>query len=71
MSEVVNKEEELQKLEKELQRLEAEIKRSTSVLANKGFVEKAPKEKVEEEKNKLINYQNSYDTLMKKKKEFI
>ena len=54
---------------KELERLESEIKRSQSMLSNEKFISKAPKEKVDEEKNKLNNYQNSYDTLIEKKKE--
>jgi valyl-tRNA synthetase len=39
------------------------------MLNNERFLTKAPKEKVEEEKEKLRNYQNSYDTLLAKKKE--
>ena len=39
------------------------------MLSNEKFISKAPKEKVDEEKNKLINYQNSYNTLIEKKKE--
>ena len=69
MNEIVDKKAELEKIEKELERLESEIKRSQSMLSNEKFISKAPKEKVDEEKNKLNNYQNSYDTLIEKKKE--
>ena len=69
MNEIVDKKAELEKIEKELERLESEIKRSKSMLSNEKFISKAPKEKVDEEKNKLNNYQNSYDTLIEKKKE--
>ena len=70
MNEVVDKKAELQKIEKELQRLQNEINRSKNMLSNDRFISKAPKEKVEEEQNKLVNYQNSYNTLVEKKKEF-
>ena len=70
MDEIVNKEEELAKIEKELARLEGEIKRSNGILNNQSFLAKAPAAKVEEEKTKLANYQESYNTLLAKKKEF-
>ena len=70
MDEIVDKKAELEKIEKELKRLESEIARSNGMLSNEKFISKAPKEKVDEEKQKLINYQNSYNTLLEKKKEF-
>jgi len=70
MDEIVDKKAELEKIEKELIRLQSEIARSNGMLSNEKFISKAPKEKVDEEKQKLINYQNSYDTLLQKKKEF-
>ena len=69
MNEIVDKKAELEKIEKELERLSKEIERSNNMLSNEKFISKAPKEKVDEEKNKLINYQNSYNTLIEKKKE--
>ena len=69
MNEIVDKKAELEKIEKELDRLSKEIERSNNMLSNEKFISKAPKEKVDEEKNKLINYQNSYNTLIEKKKE--
>ena len=59
-----NKEEEIAKFEKEKTRLEAEIKRSTNMLSNEKFIAKAPAAKVEEEKNKLANYQNKYNLVI-------
>lgn len=70
MNEIVDKKAELEKMNKELQRLQSEIARSNGMLSNEKFISKAPKEKVDEEKEKLINYQNSYNTLLEKKKEF-
>ena len=69
MSEVVNKQEELEKIEKELKRLDGEIKRSNAILANEKFLAKAPEAKVKEEKEKLVKYQESYNTLLAKKEE--
>ena len=69
MDEIVDKNAELEKIEKELTRLEAEIDRSKKMLGNERFVSKAPAEKVEEERKKLISYRNSYETLLEKKKE--
>jgi valyl-tRNA synthetase len=70
MSEIVDKAAELEKIEKELKRLEGEIARSNGMLSNERFLSKAPAAKVEEEKTKLENYRNSYNTLLEKKKEF-
>ncbi|MDO4500821.1 MAG: valine--tRNA ligase [Erysipelotrichaceae bacterium] len=69
MSEVVNKEEELAKIDKELKRLEGEIKRSEGILSNEKFLAKAPEAKVNEEKEKLAKYKESYKTLEAKKAE--
>ena len=70
MNEIVDKKAELEKIEKELKRLEGEIARSNGMLSNEKFISKAPASKVEEEKAKLINYQNSYNALLEKKKDF-
>ncbi|MCR4856430.1 MAG: hypothetical protein K5908_09695, partial [Erysipelotrichaceae bacterium] len=53
-----------------LKRLEGEIARSNGMLSNERFLSKAPAAKVEEEKTKLENYRNSYNTLLEKRKEF-
>ena len=70
MDEIVNKEEELEKINKELTKLENEIKRSKNILSNESFLAKAPEAKINEEKTKLQNYEDSYNTLLTKKKEF-
>ena len=49
-------EEEKQRLADEIKRLEGEVARCEKMLANPGFVNKAPEAKVQEEKNKLANY---------------
>jgi len=57
LDELVDKEKELDRLTKEKERLESEIKRVTSKLSNAGFVAKAPKKVVDEEKAKGEKYQ--------------
>ena len=55
----INTDEEKARLEKEIQRLEGEIDRIAKKLSNKAFVEKAPKEVVEDEKVKRDDYEKS------------
>ena len=62
--ELVDLAEEKAKLEAEKTRLEAEVARSTKMLSNPGFINKAPEAKVQEEKEKMqksdfIIYNNS------------
>lgn len=47
---------EKERLENERERLKQEVLRSEKMLSNQGFVAKAPKEKIEIEKEKLANY---------------
>ena len=54
---LVNIEEEKQRLMQEIQKLEAEVQRAEKMLANPGFVNKAPEKKIQEEKEKLAKYQ--------------
>ena len=49
---------EIERLTKEKARLEGEIKRSNSMLSNEKFLSKAPKAKVDEEKEKLAKYES-------------
>ena len=70
MNQIVDKQAELEKIDRELERLKAEIERGEKMLSNESFISKAPAAKVEEEKNKLSNYRNSYNTLLEKKKDF-
>lgn len=56
LEQLVDMEEEKQRLADEITRLEGEVARCEKMLANPGFVNKAPEAKVQEEKNKLANY---------------
>ena len=54
---------EIIKLEKELNKLENEIKRCENMLSNPNFINKAPIDKVDAEKNKLDDYKKQYITI--------
>ncbi|SJZ91347.1 valine--tRNA ligase [Anaerorhabdus furcosa] len=69
MSEVINLEEEIEKLNKEKETLEKEINRGEKMLSNESFISKASPNKVEEEKNKLENYKNQYEIVSNRLKE--
>lgn len=56
LDELVDKEKELERLSKEVKRLEGEIKRVDGKLNNPGFVNKAPDNVIEEERQKGENY---------------
>ena len=56
--ELVDVEGERAKLQVEKERLEAEVARSTKMLSNPGFVNKAPEAKVQEEKEKMQKYKD-------------
>ena len=62
----VSKEEAKEKLEKEIAFEKSEIKRSEGMLNNPNFLAKAPKEKVEMEKEKLKLHQDNLADLIKK-----
>ena len=57
---------ELKKLEEQLVFVESEIKRCHELLFNPHFIQKAPKEKVNLEKEKLSKYQLQYSNLKEK-----
>lgn len=57
---------EIERLEAELLKLENEVKRCEKMLANPNFINKAPKEKVLNEKSKLKDYQTKYDIIQKR-----
>lgn len=57
MSDLVDLEEEKAKTIKEIDRLNKEIKRASNMLANPNFVSKAPEAKVNQEKEKLKDYE--------------
>jgi valyl-tRNA synthetase len=52
---------EIVKLEKELERLEKEIARSEAMLSNPNFMNKAPEAKILAERQKQLEYQESYN----------
>ncbi len=56
---LVDIQEEITKLENEITRLDKEIKRCLGMLKNENFLNKAPKQKIDEEKTKLEKYQES------------
>lgn len=53
---LVDIEEERKRLEAEKKKIEAEVDRASKMLANPGFVNNAPKAKIEEEQEKLEKY---------------
>ncbi len=57
---------EKEKTKEQLTKIESEIKRSQSILSNEKFLEKASKEKVEEERQKYENYKKQYEELKSK-----
>ena len=57
LNELVDMEKEKERLLKEKKRLEGELKRSRAMLSNEKFLSKAPEAKVNEEKEKLAQYE--------------
>ena len=57
LSGMINIEEEIKSLNNEINKLIGEIKRCEGMLNNPNFLNKAPANKIEEERNKLANYQ--------------
>ena len=53
-----------QALEKRLKQLEAELARSKNLLNNQNFLTRAKKEKVDEEKQKLMQYEQEYKLVL-------
>ena len=60
---LVDVKEEIQRLEKEEEKLEAEVLRGEKMLSNPGFINKAPEEKINLEKEKLENYKKALQTV--------
>ena len=59
-AELVDTEKEKERLVKEKERLEKEIRRGEGMLSNERFISKAPAEKVQEEREKLKKYKETY-----------
>ena len=64
-AELVDIAQEIERLGKEKARLEGEIKRASGMLANEKFISKAPKTKVDEEKQKLAKYEQMLSEVTK------
>ena len=56
LEELVDMEEENKRLETEKKKILSEIERAEKMLSNEGFIKKAPKEKIQEEQEKLAKY---------------
>ena len=56
MEDLVDFEQELERLKKEEEKLTKEIARANGMLSNEKFISKAPEKKVQEEREKLEKY---------------
>ena len=64
MEELVDRDKEIERLTAEKKRLEGEIKRVEGKLSNKGFVDKAPAQVVEQEREKGEKYRSMLDKVL-------
>lgn len=64
--ELVDIKEEIERLEGEKKKLEAEVERGEKMLSNPGFINKAPEEKVNAEKEKLANYKQMLENVIER-----
>jgi valyl-tRNA synthetase len=60
---LVNIEEEIARLEKELEKWQSEIKRAQGKLSNEKFVENAPEDVVQAERDKAVEYEKRYTSV--------
>ena len=51
----------MERLKKEQSKLQKEIDRCNQILGNEKFISKAPASKIEEEKAKLVKYQQMFE----------
>jgi valyl-tRNA synthetase len=70
LEDLVDREKELSRLSKEKEKLQSEIERVNKMLSNQGFVSKAPKEKIEEEKAKRATYEEMLEKVLERIKIF-
>ena len=68
LSSIINQQEELKRLNKEIEKTKFEISRSEKLLANQGFVNKAPAKLINEEKAKLEKNKQLLNNLLSKLK---
>ena len=61
---LIDLEEEKARQEQEIKRLESEVARCEKMLSNPGFINKAPKAKIDEEKEKLKHYKEMLEKLL-------
>ena len=66
MDNLIDNQDELNKLESQLKNVEFEINRCHQLLFNPNFIQKAPKSKIDLEKEKLAQYQLQYSNLKEK-----
>ena len=66
---LVDIEEEKNRLKGEKEKLEAEVQRGEKMLSNQGFLSKAPQQKIQEEKDKLEKYKNMLNSVQERLKE--
>lgn len=62
---LIDLEEEAKRKQKEIEKMQFEIQRAEKMLNNPGFINKAPKEKIEEEREKLEKYKRNLSILLK------
>ena len=60
---LVDIEQEIKRLEEEKKKLEGEVARCEKMLSNPGFMNKAPQNKIDEEKGKLNKYQQMLEKI--------
>lgn len=70
LGELVDVEKEIEKLSAELIKAQEELSRAESKLINKGFIEKAPKDLVEKEKQKIEKYKEMIERIENNLKEY-
>ena len=70
MGQLVDSEKEKDRIEKEIEKLNFEINRSNKMLSNQGFIAKAPKNLIENEKEKLANNKVLLERLEKELKNY-
>jgi len=70
LEDLVNMEEEKERLKQEIKKLEAEVQRASKMLSNPGFVSKAPEAKINEEKAKLAKYEEMLNNTKKRLADF-
>ena len=63
LDELIDFEKEMERLSKEKENLERELSRVKGKLENESFVSRAPQKVVDEEKAKLVKYQQMYENV--------